>query len=88
MVKDGKYVNVLKLLLERKIVELMDTKPLEINELFALEKYKTEQSLILDARWATLLRRAGWLSDALPRATQLHMKIFVEKYVGELCLDN
>lgn len=50
MVKDSKYAQLAKMLLERKVIELVDSKPIEINGLFSVEKDQTKQRLILDTR--------------------------------------
>lgn len=52
MVKNDKYAQLATMLLERKVIELVDIKPIEKNGLFAVEKDKTKQRLILDAQRA------------------------------------
>lgn len=52
MVKDNKYVELVKSLQEKQIFELVDEQPVKINGLFAVEKDVTRQRLILDARRA------------------------------------
>lgn len=52
MVKDGKYAQLGDILLERRVVELVDTKPIKINGLFGVNIDETNERLILDARRA------------------------------------
>lgn len=52
MLKNGKYGQLANMLSVRKVVELTNTKPVEINGLFAVEKDKTKWQLILVARRA------------------------------------
>lgn len=90
MIKDGKYAQLVITLLEKKVIELVDTKPLEINGLLAVEKDKTKQRLILDARRANHY----FVEPDDPQIphpglfTQLHMKKSEEIYVGKIDLDN